>query len=215
MALSFDASAVGTVNASSLTFSHTCTGNNLVLFVGVGDITGTGTWHITGVTYNGVAMTEISHTGNAGGEVAGLFYLINPATGIHNVVISSSTTDFLRGISSSYTGASQVSQPDSSNNNLVSPGTSITTSTTVVAANCWLLSFVANSSALAMTGSTGVNATRNSVDNVASLGDSNGVVATGSQSQTWTFASESVGMVIASVAPVPPPSGGTLLLMGV
>ena len=58
--IAFDATANGQdSNVASLTWSHTCTGSDLVLIVGVSTRGGDGDAVPTGVTYNGVAMTLI------------------------------------------------------------------------------------------------------------------------------------------------------------
>jgi hypothetical protein len=58
MAIAVDATSQDhSATATSLTFSHTCSGSNRILFVGiVGDIT---TDTVTGVTYAGVSMTLV------------------------------------------------------------------------------------------------------------------------------------------------------------
>lgn len=133
MAIAFDASASGIGASPTLTFAHTCTGSNRLLIVGAmsqsGDV-------VTGVTYNGVAMTQIQHT-SANGEDVYLFSLVAPATGANNVVVSSSSGD-VYGTSVSYTGVAQVSPDDGSSNGTT---TAITTNLTVTTTvdNDWLV----------------------------------------------------------------------------
>jgi hypothetical protein len=78
---------------SSHTFSHTCTaGTDPALFVRVGHLLFSGpTQVITGITYNGVAMTKIGDAdiGSGNFEACELWGLIGPDTGAaHDVVIS-------------------------------------------------------------------------------------------------------------------------------
>jgi hypothetical protein len=86
MAIAFDAASSSNGSGASLTWAHTCTGSNLVLIVGVSVDTG---HTVSGITYNAVAMTQVP-----GGTVATanirsyLYYLVGPATGAHDIVVS-------------------------------------------------------------------------------------------------------------------------------
>ena len=86
MALAVDASSISAFTTSStVSWSHTCTGSDRVLFVGVG-FNGSAL-SVTGVTYNGVAMTEqwdlfAANVGSAG------YLLANPATGANTVEVT-------------------------------------------------------------------------------------------------------------------------------
>ena len=107
----FDAVATAQDSAFSgtVTWSHTCTGTNLLLLVSVG-----AAYHnapiCTGVTYNGVAMTSaVTPVANANPDKQYLWYLINPATGANNVVATMSpASDSVSFISQSYTGVHQT-----------------------------------------------------------------------------------------------------------
>lgn len=178
-ALNLGSSTVGTTLTTSFTVGA---GSNRILFVGaVGDNTGSATDDITGATYNGVAMTLIDKTFVAADRYRYLFYLVNPASGANNVVITSSTNGgFKAGAVASYTGASQTGQPDASGKNQDTNNT-LTTTATVVASNSWMIMAggVGGGTAVASTGST----LRDTATNIGMF-DSNGTVATGSQSMT-------------------------------
>lgn len=139
MAIAFDAATAQTQTSgtSSQTFSHTCTGSNLILLVGVtvwntGDI-------VTGITYNGVAMTRLTrYVPSAAFNPVYLYYLLGPATGANNVVVSLSTNALIQGISVSYTGVKQTGFPDAWGQDFIDPGTSKAYSVTTVANNCWV-----------------------------------------------------------------------------
>lgn len=113
MAVAFDAASSGqTTNATSITVAHTCSGSDRVLFVGVGWSTGPEAMaSVTGVTYNGVALTQIweiidspTDHANAG------WYLIAPATGTNNIVVTfASAMDEICAGGISFTGAHQTS----------------------------------------------------------------------------------------------------------
>lgn len=133
MPIAFDAKSIGSsgTDVTSLTIAHTCTGSNLVLVV-VATIQGNAAT-VTGITYNGVAMT----LGKKGGPDADnnqvyLFYLANPATGTNNIVITySGNASPVFGAGISYTGAN-VSSPlgaiGSTNDSVQNPSHSLTTS---------------------------------------------------------------------------------------
>lgn len=133
MAIAFDAAtnSFSGTSGTSYTFSHTTSGSNrfLVVYAGVPltDI-------ITGVTYAGVSMTLAQKNQTSGDRWLYLYYLANPASGANNVVISSSGSDALLGSASSYTGV--LGGYDNSSTG-TGNASSITTTLTTVADNCW------------------------------------------------------------------------------
>lgn len=131
MALAVDAIGSGSGSGSSLTFAHTCSGSNRLLVVWVSYYDSLDT--PTGVTYNGVAMTAIPSSTAANGDykIAG-YYLINPATGTNNVVISFTGSMFDIGAGSvSFTDAHQTTPLGTA---VTATGTSTTPSVTVSSA---------------------------------------------------------------------------------
>lgn len=139
MAIAFDAKSTGSINpGTSITFAHTCTGSNLILFVMVSDNSAGD--NVTSVTYNGVALTRIKYV-NPSYIKTSLWYLINPATGAHNVVVSSNTNNAILGISVSYTGAGQT-QPNLVSNAVsdsVSGEASMETNINTLTDNSWVI----------------------------------------------------------------------------
>src|SRR3990167_10978175 len=114
MAIAFNATTNGTETATSpLTFSHTPAGANRLLVVAV--LVGSGTDpDCSGVTYNGVAMTLVGSKRAIStlGQVS-LWYILNPATGAHNAVVSfSGTSVTCDATATTYTGAGQSGQPE-------------------------------------------------------------------------------------------------------
>lgn len=111
----FDNSTLGTIAASesSLTFAHAvAAGSNRILLVFVGK---EGTATVTGVTYNGVAMTLIDPPGTIDeNTLTGLevYRLVAPATGTNNVVVTMSTNigglDRVTAVAASFTGVDQT-----------------------------------------------------------------------------------------------------------
>lgn len=112
-------------DGGSLTFSHTCSGIDRYLTVGVA-IAGT-TVSVTGITYNGVAMGLIKRSVGSG-SASELWGLINPASGAHNVVIT------LSGAAGSAEGAVSFSDTNQSTQNGAS-GATFGTGTTVTSAS--------------------------------------------------------------------------------
>lgn len=206
--IAYDTSVDGSlVNpGTSLTWSHTTSGSNRILWVGAfGDtlIADPTCAKITGVTYNAVAMTQlptVSPVGTPADRCVYLFYLIAPATGANNVVVSASSSIVIKGLSASYTGAKQSGVPDASANNTGTSVTSITTSVTVVAANSWTILVGKNSFGAPVAG-TGSTQRQNAND--FGIFDSNGPLAAGSRSMQLTIGTSSnFGVVMASFAPL-------------
>lgn len=212
MAIAFNAAADGGNNgggSAGLTFAYTCgSGNNRLLVVLVlGD---TSVNDVTGVTYNGVSMTLAAPPGLAPGGPDNrwlyLFWLIAPATGTNNVVISASSTHFILGGAADYTGVSQTGQPDATTTHAGSGSiTSLTTSITTVADNSWAVLAENNGGGLPPTANTGT--IRRAVDAAFSawgLFDSNGpVTPPGSFGMTTDtgLPSNTILHVIASFSP--------------
>jgi hypothetical protein len=138
MAIAFDAATDGGVvnPGTSLTYAHTCTGSNRILLVFAFGATSGDT--ITGATYGGVAMTAVSAAFQLTGDrMVHCWYLVNPASGANNVVVSASGSQVIGSFSMSYTGAKQSGQPDASNTGENPGQTSFSLSVTTIADNCW------------------------------------------------------------------------------
>lgn len=192
----------GTKNTSPDQFNHTCSGSNRLLCI----LAYTTTTAVSGVTYNSVSMSDLG-TSNSPGlghrQAVDMQILVNPASGTNQVSISASQT--VGGVSASYSGCKQTSQPDSSA--IIahqSSGTSFTCTTTVVAANSWLI-LAESSTRSDVAAGTG---TYKRVGFDANYGpgffDSNGGVGTGSQSLVVTCpGSTEFGGVLASISPSP------------
>lgn len=106
MAVAVDAVAFDKGTSTSITFAHTCTGANLALYVIVEERYASA---VTGVTYNGVAMTQKSYNDpGANSIVQKVFELLAPATGAHNVVVTASATRNLLCTAISLTGVDQT-----------------------------------------------------------------------------------------------------------
>lgn len=193
----FDASGSAAVNTAS--WSHTCTGSNGAIFMGINSST------LSGVTYNTVTANLINTATPSGSNTSYLYGLTGPATGAHTVTASGGTANYRAG-STSYSGVDPT-QPDSTSGNTTLNST-ITLTTTVVAANCWLI-------VMGGVGGSGATGSTNKTDRVViSVGsfagmiiaDTNAAVGTGAQSVVLNSSvSGNMGGVIASIKPFAPP----------
>ena len=208
MAIALDVKSDGGIESvgTTLTWSHTCTGTNLILVVGATKTSN----DITGITYNSVALTAgPNQAPTAGNEGAQLWFLVNPSTGANNIVITASTTR-LTGVAVSYTGAKQTGQPDSSNTGSAASATSLSVSTTVVASNCWLV-MMTDTSAAGTSAGTGTTL-REAASDGSDLWDSNGTVGTGAQALAINATSGNLVGAIMSIAPSADTSGKNFFL---
>ena len=105
----FDATseAEHTGAASPLAWAHTCTGNNLILIVG---ISARGSNHPSAITYNAVGMTKLDDVTTLSPQITvQLWYLIDPATGSNSISVTHAGTPEIAGGAMSFTGVHQVS----------------------------------------------------------------------------------------------------------
>lgn len=202
MAIAYSAFSSANGSGSSVTYSHTCSGSDRILFVSAfAPYPGTGS--TTGVTYGGVAMTKVDSNKPQANWDFSLWYLVNPASGANNVVCTSSGsvsgTNY-NSLAVSYTGASQTGQPDGSAK-ANGASTTLNQSVTTTADNSWVVG-AAISGAGAPTASTGVTSRGNI--GFCRIGDSNAPkTPAGSYSMTYTTGSaDNWGLIMASFSPV-------------
>lgn len=86
----FDAaSSTAGTNVASLTWSHTTSGSDRCIIVVAGGGDGTLTEiNPSSVTYNGVGLTKLSFTNGTSWVGVSMWYLVAPATGTNNVVVT-------------------------------------------------------------------------------------------------------------------------------
>jgi len=203
----------GNATATSLTFSHTCSGSNRILHVAVATPTADNTDYVTGVTYGGIAMTRVDTFRSPGLGGAYLYELVNPALGANNVVISASGSVPIYGASLSHTGALQTGQPDDDNGNAADPVANLTVSVTTVASNVWLVSMAARKTGSSDTLSASTNTTARQVNAFVAIGDSNAKQnPPGSFGQTWALSgANGLAVIVVSIKPAPETGGGGFL----
>ena len=134
------------------TWSHTCTGTDLVLFVTAAiwqDAAGTGT--ITACSYNGIHLSKVEAARNTN-MAAEIWYLNAPATGTHTVSVTvTGATDAIKLCSASFTGADQTAAViDNHVSNATATGAPSKAIVTV-ADNCGVIDVVSRYSTTALT----------------------------------------------------------------
>jgi len=113
MAISFDASSHDKdSDVSSLTFSHTVgSGSNRILVVGIYNKSGGDL--VTSVTFNGTALTRLGTASGGSLNQGYLYYLLNPDTGTHNIVVTlSGETTALHAAAASFFGVDSLDNLD-------------------------------------------------------------------------------------------------------
>lgn len=210
-AIAFDTASEGAYQsaATALTWNHTVSGSNT--FMAAGILHQLANTNINAKTYNSVTMTQAQFNDGSLGAFATLvlYYLVAPTTGTNAFNFTATTTsgEAYMGFGSSFSGAKQTGQPDSSNKDYTASGIStITVNTTVVASDCWLVGIFdcggADTTMAAGAGTTARYAPSGGYNVL--WGDSNGTVSTGSQGLTGQRGSGTSGMQgsVLSIAPV-------------
>lgn len=156
MAILIDAVSSGNTTGTSLTFSHTCSGNKRILWVG---ITAGSSDVVSGVTYDGVAMSR-KNIRNNGNSTSYLYYLVAPNTGAHDVVVSTTGSVSIFAESASFTGVRQTNPIDAETTSIASATTSCDNTVTTTVDGCvHIASFAVDSVGVSsITNGTQVNA---------------------------------------------------------
>jgi len=207
-------------NISSYTWSHTCTGANLLLAVGVGSRDPTFPYaNLTGITYNAVAMSLARSDGTNTVAISSIYYLVAPDTGANTVSVSFSTTcSDSAGGGLSYTGVKQTAQPDAVNGATgsgVVPQTP-TVDLTTVADNSWVISVVTTDANLTQYAMSCNNTQRWNIGSGYTAyqsggSDTNGPkTPAGAQTMSWTISGTTYSKVwaISAASFAPAAAGG-------
>jgi len=206
--ISFDNSADGGNNGgstTSLTSSYTVgSGANRLLVVNlIGD---TSADDITSVTYNGASMTLLGKVRAPSNNWQYLYYLLNPSSGSHSVVVTAGSTHYLISQAASWFNVKQSAQPDAFTTNTAPAGsTSTTTSLTTVAAGSLVVQGLWSYGHLA----AGTGATPIVID--AAIGGAGIFASSGSPVSpagnvtmtTISDGTQSTGVIMTSFAPAP------------
>lgn len=232
MGIARDASVlVSAEAASTLSWTHTCTGSNLVLVL----LGGFGNWvagnTMQAVTYAGTPMTSVTLASVAGSDViVYAWYQIAPSVGSNTLQMWSAVSNVnLFGGSISYTGANQSSQPDGFNATNTSSGTNESFTVTTTQANDWIAGMYVhenNPQTIAGSGgftllSQGTGAPSSGSWNSTALLDTNGAVASGANTvgATTNTAAATAALIAIAVQPAVAAGGSSIVhrfpLMGV
>lgn len=136
-AIAFDSASKATATtASTVSWTHTTSGTNRILFVLTSSESATAP---TSVTYNGVSMTKIFDINGVTNQE--LWYLINPTSGANTVTITYSSSGTRKiGSASSYTGVKQTGQPEVQTTPTRNPSTaSLSQTITTSSNNSWVV----------------------------------------------------------------------------
>ncbi len=212
MAIAFDAaSGRHTGTASSATLAHTCSGSDRVLVVSIKVAAGN---TVSGVTYAGVAMTQlVTGTTPTVATRAYMFILVAPALGTNNIVATFSGSNAFGMSGASYTRARQT-QPDAAAVTVSENATgSRTASVTVVEPGSWLVGGALVTEDQSVTGI--VNGILRTSVAQSDIIDSNGGLSPGAQTigYTWALTDRHVFFAF-SLAPAPELTGGSPMFFG-
>lgn len=196
--LAVDANSAGTGTGATVTVSHTVGGTNRLLLVGVA-INGSET--ISGVTFNGVALSLLIDASDV--QAFQVWYLIAPATGAHNIVVTKSAAVNPCVLSAvSLVGAHQTTPfPLSANYGV--PGTSTTSTINVPsAAGDLVVDFLTARiiTDLTVSGSQAEGSQQASASSIISSSTLAGAAT--STAMAWTYASgaaQQAGVAVASI----------------
>ncbi len=137
MAIAWDATGgtVGTDPSQDQSWTHVCTGSNLMLVVGI--MSNTLTDPLT-VKYNSVDLTK-AKAGTDNSRNCSIWYLANPSTGSNTVAVHwNASTALPTGSSVSYTGC-QTGIGANTNSNTATSGTTYSVAVTTTVANSYLV----------------------------------------------------------------------------
>jgi hypothetical protein len=143
--IAFDAASSTNGNTASLTWSHTVSGTNRFLIVGV-SMKNDSNQSVTSVSYAGVQLIYIDARSNGTNARVELWGKTGVPTGANNVIVTLNASARVVGGAVSLTGVSQTNNGIDASN-FHNSGTSLTPSVTVttVADNAWVVSTVASS----------------------------------------------------------------------
>ena len=165
---------------------------------------------MTGVTYNGVSLTQAIKIQSTQGRWAYLYYLLNPASGANSLVVS--TTDQIAGTAADYTGVAQAAQPDATASGDSGAATgSFTQAITVGTVNSWVMGTTCQNANTSPAAGAGETSRITSAFLFVYQFDSNADLSTGSHSFTTTNGSQTnmatllVSFKPSVAAPVSPP----------
>lgn len=204
-AIAYDTTSSSRDGTAPITFSHTCTGSNLVLTVGTSGVRAQ-----SAVTYNSVSMTAGTQESDGSGW-SRMWYLGNPATGANTVDVTlASDGDTMTG-AISFSGANAASPLDQEDTSSVN-GTDLSMTVTTSYANSFLVDTVHKQA----------NATANGTQTVRwsgtadyYAGSTKPTTTAGAYSTDWSGSSTIWGGAMIAVRELSASTSNNLTLLGV
>jgi hypothetical protein len=210
--IAYDTVSSATTSAAAATLSWTHTIGSgffrlLTVSVAVEDASSTDCV-VTGVTYNGVALTQansVQVTSTSVYQCVSLWYLLEaslPAAGSYTVsVTTNATNDDITAGANSFTGVRQVAPQATATNSCTSCSNAISTSITTTLPRAWLVDAIGCGNTGSYT-ATGTNQNeRHDLQSLSSSGASSttATTAAGTQSVSWTHTNANrLGHVVAA-----------------
>lgn len=205
MSIALDTSAdLGNNTGSTWTVSYTVSGPGPILFVSIME---QGANKVTGITYNGVALTILQSKQNVGADFASLWYLAAPATGANNIIVTSSSSNTTYGLAVSYTGVLATTPIDVSGTDAKAGSNPLKVTLVPTLANEWWTAFAYNNPGNNAAGSGATLRNTNDGNTNIRIYDSNGTIS-GSTDVNVTQTG-AANMIAASFKPIL--SGGAFL----
>lgn len=196
-----------TSGGSPFTWNHTCTGSNMYLVVALYNSAGD---QVTGVTYNGTAMAQVSKQNVFGGAEAYLFILANPTTGSSLAISVTKSSGNMTGCAVSYSGCKQTGQPDASTTGTSGASTTYSEALVSIADKCWHITGVFGNATNAISaGASTTVRTHNEALHSVAIGDTNAAV-TPAGSNTLNFSASSMSWASNGITLSPAPDAYTL-----
>ena len=198
MAIAFDAASTAkTGSGTSLSWSHTCTGTNRALIVGITHASGT--IYATAITYNGIALSKsvLQTKGGNGGVAAELWYLLAPASGANTISITFNTsTSGSIGGACSFTGADQsfIGVSASQAFDGVAP---VSLPITTTRDNSFIVDVMGQGSGGTVTAGGSQTQRWNDLQSVTGAGSTKQIVSAGATTMSWTWSGSAKSVICA------------------
>ncbi len=159
----------------------------------------------TANTYALAAMTALDHVaGGTSYQNDYNWYLINPASGSNNIVVTQDGSDFINLIAASYNGVHQTVAIDvHGTSGPTSAQTSMTLTGNIASNGAWLWGFFRSDSA---SWSAGAGTTFRTAAEANLVADSNAALPLGNSSLTATVSSSKVWGIYTAIIPATPPA---------
>lgn len=176
-AITYDAASTSgcQVAQSVYSWSHTTNGLNRCLYVGVSLLSAAGTT-VSGITYNGVALTKIRHDANAAAR-SEMWRLVAPALGTNTIEVTLSAAITSDAGAVSFNGVFQAT-PEDGQNGATGTNDPASVGVTTTYTNSWLMDTVATSDTAITVGTNQTERWNNSCTVGSGAGSTRGPIAT-------------------------------------